>query len=86
MQNTLDQERQEMSDRDKIQLAATLAAECRAWRDTHGITAKRGAEMLGIPHRTLQNVEQSRGFPYPDLLRIGMAAISAGLTPPPSAP
>ena len=34
------------------------------------------APMLGIPYRTFQNIEAGRGFPYPQLLRIAMKAVS----------
>lgn len=49
-----------------------LAAEARLWRGS--ATIERAAAVLGIPARTLEGVEQGRGFRYPALLRMAMAA------------
>jgi hypothetical protein len=43
-----------------------LAAQLKAWRGDSSI--RQAAEVLGIPHRTLEGVEQGRGFRYPELL------------------
>ena len=44
-----------------------LARQVKAWRGR--VSAKRAAELLGLPYRTLQNIEFGRGFRYPRLLR-----------------
>jgi hypothetical protein len=44
-----------------------LARQVKAWRGR--VTARRAAEVLGIPHRTLENIEYGRGFRYERLLR-----------------
>jgi hypothetical protein len=43
-----------------------LAAQVKAWRGK--VPARIAAELLGIPKRTIDNIEQGRGFPYPQLL------------------
>jgi hypothetical protein len=43
-----------------------LAAQVKAWRGK--VPARVAAERLGIPKRTIDNIEQGRGFPYPRLL------------------
>lgn len=57
----------------KSQAQAT-AKMCRDWRTSAGLTAARAAEVLGIPKRTLENIEQGRGFPYPQLLALALQA------------
>ena len=37
---------------------------------------RNAAPVLGMPHRTFENIEAGRGFPYPQLLRIAMQAVS----------
>ena len=49
-----------------------LARDLKAWRVKEGLTAESAAEILGIPKRTFEGIEQGRGFPYPLLLRIAM--------------
>jgi DNA-binding XRE family transcriptional regulator len=49
-----------------------LAQEVKAWRAKRGFTAEAAAQVLGIPKRTLEGMEQGRGFPYPVLLRIAL--------------
>jgi hypothetical protein len=56
---------------------AALASELKAWRGETPQT--KAAAKLDIPLRTLQGVEQRRGFAYPDLLRLAMRQIG-GLT------
>jgi DNA-binding XRE family transcriptional regulator len=63
---------------------AELAAMIKRWRDAGDLTAARAAEMLGIPMRTLEGIEQGRGFKYPRLLTL--ALISFEMTPPRIAP
>jgi hypothetical protein len=55
------------------QEAADLALKVKAWRGK--TPARIAAEHLGIPKRTLDNIEQGRGFPYPRLLEIAMQTI-----------
>lgn len=38
------------------------------WRETLKITAATAAELLGLPVRTLNGIEQGRGFRYPRML------------------
>ena len=52
---------------------AELAALVKAWRGK--VTAREAAGVLGISPRTLNGVEQGRGFNYPTLLRIAMEAV-----------
>lgn len=57
-----------------------LAALLRRWRrggadeGRYLFTAARAAEMLGIPLRTYQNIEQGRGFAYPRLIVLALMA------------
>ncbi|MFA1622832.1 XRE family transcriptional regulator [Rhizobium mongolense] len=53
-----------------------LAAEVKVWRGRS--TSKEAAAALGIPPRTLEGIEQGRGFSYPGLLRLGMRALKIG--------
>jgi hypothetical protein len=53
--------------------ADDLAAQVKAWRGK--VPAREAAEALGISPRTLQGVEQGRGFNYPRLLQIAMRAV-----------
>jgi transcriptional regulator with XRE-family HTH domain len=45
---------------------ADLASAIKAWRGK--VPLRVAAEVLGIPRRTLENIEQGRRFPYPTLL------------------
>lgn len=58
----------------KAQVAAELAALCRTWRAKAEIPASRAAQLLGVPKRTYENIEQGRGFPYPNLLVLALKA------------
>jgi len=49
-----------------------LRTELKQWRKELGITANQASNILGIPLRTLQHVEQGRPFPYPRLLLIAL--------------
>jgi DNA-binding XRE family transcriptional regulator len=46
--------------------ADELAAAVKAWRGK--VPAREAAEILGISKRTLDGIEQGRGFNYPSLL------------------
>jgi transcriptional regulator with XRE-family HTH domain len=50
--------------------AIDLAAQAKAWRGEKGLSQAAAAELLGIPMRTWQHMEQGRGFLYPKLLQI----------------
>lgn len=52
--------------------AAELAETVKKWRKDAGITASRAAQVLGVPKRTLEEIEQSKGFRYPQLLMFGI--------------
>jgi hypothetical protein len=52
---------------------AQLADEVKNWRGP--IPARKAAEVLGIPERTLNGIEQGRGFRYPRLLKLAMQSI-----------
>jgi hypothetical protein len=49
-----------------------LAAELKAWRGK--VPAWKAAEILGIKVRTLNGIEQGRGFNYPSLLLTALEA------------
>jgi hypothetical protein len=49
-----------------------LAAQVKAWRGK--VPQREAAEILGINLRTLQGVEQGRGFNYPTLLLMALEA------------
>ncbi|NKK88737.1 XRE family transcriptional regulator [Rhizobium leguminosarum bv. viciae] len=51
---------------------ADLAKALRTWRGD--MTMKQAAELIGIPARTLEGIEQGRGFSYPQMLKIAMKA------------
>ena len=57
--------------------AATLAKRVKAWRGQ--VPALRAAEILGLSRRTLEGIEQGRGFRYPQLLDLAMRACEARL-------
>ena len=52
-----------------------LADDFREWRGSARMSDI--GKKLGVPHRTLEGVEQGRGFRYPDLLRIAMGVVVA---------
>lgn len=56
----------------RAQTAAQLATDVKEWRGD--VSLAKAAPYLGIPRRTLEGVEQGRGFVYPDLLKIAMRA------------
>lgn len=55
-----------------------LAAMMFGWRSELGITAETAAVKLGLPVRTLNGIEQGRGFRYPLLLTAAMKQVSEG--------
>uniref|UniRef100_E6VFL3 Uncharacterized protein n=1 Tax=Rhodopseudomonas palustris (strain DX-1) TaxID=652103 RepID=E6VFL3_RHOPX len=52
-----------------------LAAAVKEWRGN--IPLNRAAELLDIPLRTLEGIEQGRGFRYPRLLHLALASFGA---------
>ena len=60
-----------------------LARDLRNWRANEGFTAEDAARVLGIPKRTYEGVEQGRGFPYPQLLRIALETKTSSPQVPP---
>jgi DNA-binding XRE family transcriptional regulator len=51
-----------------------LAAAVKAWRAERGISAATAADLLGLPQRTLEGIEQGRPFRYEKMLRLAMKA------------
>lgn len=62
---------------------AELAAILKKWRGVtpeqpHGaFPVSRAAQILGIPKRTLEGIEQGRGFRYPRLLILAILSFGA---------
>jgi DNA-binding XRE family transcriptional regulator len=54
--------------------AKSLAGTVKAWRAERGLSAAAAAELLGLPRRTLEGIEQGRPFRYEKLLRLAMKA------------
>lgn len=54
---------------------ADLAEAVKRWRGD--VPASRAAQLLGIPQRTLEGIEQGRGFRYPHLLILALQAFKA---------
>ena len=52
----------------------SLAAAVKAWRAARGISAADAAEVLGLPVRTLEGIEQGRPFRYEKMLRWALKA------------
>lgn len=57
-----------MTPKEKTDLAKAL----RDWRGA--LTMKEAAALIGLPWRTLEGIEQGRGFSYPVMLKIAMEA------------
>lgn len=53
--------------------AQELAQAVKAWRGT--ATAREAAKALGLPTRTLEGIEQGRGFRYPEMLKNSLARL-----------
>jgi transcriptional regulator with XRE-family HTH domain len=51
-----------------------LAAAVKAWRERRQYTAEQAAEVLGMPVRTLNGIEQGRGFRYVKMLILAIGA------------
>lgn len=51
-----------------------LADALKAWRVRRAYTAEQAAEVLGMPVRTLNGIEQGRGFRYAQMLILAIGA------------
>ena len=60
----------EMTEEEKQDIARI----CRDFRAKADLPASRAAQMLGIPKRTYEGIEQGRGFAYPMLLMLAIQA------------
>lgn len=49
-----------------------LARMMKAWRAQSGISTKTAGEWLGLSHRTIEGIEQGRGFNAPRVLSIAL--------------
>ncbi len=58
------------------QMARTksLAETVKAWRSVRGLSAAAAADLLGLPARTLEGIEQGRPFRYEKMLRLALDA------------
>ncbi len=54
---------------------AMLAEAVRTWRISSDFNRQTAGLVLGIPWRTIERIEQGRGFPYPRLLLIAIQLI-----------
>lgn len=54
-----------------------LAERVRNWRKRNHHSAARAAEILGLPLRTLNGIEQGRGFRYARLLLLAIDTLEA---------
>jgi hypothetical protein len=55
--------------------AQELALAVKTWRGQ--VPVRAAAAALGLPQRTLEGIEQGRGFRYPELLKNALAALPA---------
>lgn len=51
-----------------------LAETVKMWRAEQGLSAAGAADVLGLPQRTLEGIEQGRPFRYEKLLRLALKA------------
>lgn len=49
-----------------------IAQALREWRANRGLSAAAAAEVLGMPVRTLEGIEQGRPFRYEKILRLAI--------------
>lgn len=61
----------------KDDVALDLAGKFRAWRRHYGLKLKEIEALTDIPARTLERLEQGRGFRYPNLLLHAMNGMTA---------
>ena len=59
--------------------AQELALAVKTWRGT--ATARVAAKTLGLPTRTLEGIEQGRGFRYPEMLKNALASVPRPFQP-----
>ena len=50
----------------------SLAEAVKAWRVGQGLSAAAAADLLGLPVRTLEGIEQGRPFRYERMLRLAL--------------
>ena len=55
----------------------SLDIEVRLWRTSEGLTVRQAGEALGIPHRTVERIEQRRSFRYPGLLMLALETLKS---------
>lgn len=58
-------------------MSDTFGDDVQAMRKRLGLSQSKLAEALEMPVRTLQEIEQGRGFRYPKLLRLALARLLA---------
>lgn len=49
-----------------------LAVAVREWRDARGLNVEQTGEALGLAAKTIEHIEQGRGFAHPRLLMLAM--------------
>jgi DNA-binding XRE family transcriptional regulator len=59
-----------------------LASLMRSWRRKARINTREAGERLGISPRTVENIEQGRGFSNPNLLVLALLQAAKGVTKP----
>ncbi len=52
-----------------------LGEAIKQWRAAAGITQPKAAELLGMPLRTIQHIEQGRPFTYDAMMRLAIEAL-----------
>lgn len=52
----------------------SLADTVKAWRSARGLSAVAASDLLGLPVRTLEGIEQGRPFRYEKMLRLALKA------------
>jgi transcriptional regulator with XRE-family HTH domain len=51
-----------------------LAETLKEWRTSKGYSARAAADALGMPHRTIEGIEQGRPFRYEKILRLALTS------------
>lgn len=67
------------NDKDDIErtIALHLAARVRTWRRQRGLSLREMSALTDISQRTLEGIEQGRGFRYPNLLADALEGMDA---------
>lgn len=63
-----------MTEDEKDELAQTV----KAWRKRNGLGVVEAGEILGLSWRTIQGIEQGRGFGHPKIIKLAMKALTDG--------